>query len=113
MEVVLLIFGWSTCGWFKPGKHKFFHKLFQGNPVLQSDGDAIAKAIQHTSHGSSFFGHIDKDLAQRAICIFPGPEENNLSVDFAFWVNPRLFAGNVLRSTIVASSLFSLVSGEA
>src|SRR5450432_2889287 len=48
----------------EPGKHKLFYKFFQGNAVLESNGNRDGETIQHTTHRGTFLGHINEDFTE-------------------------------------------------
>src|SRR5450432_1880580 len=71
-------------GWFKAGKDEFLYEFFQWNTILEPNGNRDSETVQHTSHRSAFFSHIDEDFTQGTISVLPCPQENNLSVDLRF-----------------------------
>src|SRR5690349_3043632 len=70
--------------WIEFGEGEFINKLFQRHTILQADRNRNGKAVHHATHSSSFFGHIDEDLAQCSISIFSCTEEDGLSIDLGF-----------------------------
>src|SRR5688572_17791638 len=85
----------------KLGKCKFIYKLFEGNSILQPDGNSNSKTVHHAAHSSAFFCHINENFSKRTITIFTRTQEDSLSVDLCFLRKPAALGrqGATLHNT--------------
>ena len=68
-------------GGFELGEHELLHELLQGHAVLQANGYRDGEGVHQAAKGGSLLGQVDEDLAQGAVSVFAGTQEQSLAVD--------------------------------
>ena len=71
-------------GWFKPGEGEGVDELIQWNAILEADRDGDGEVVHHRAEASAFLVHVDEDLTELAVLIFPGAEVHFVTTDDGF-----------------------------
>src|SRR5262249_34940891 len=63
------------------GERELLNERFERHAVLEPDRDRHREAIHERTESRTLFVHIDEDLAERAIEVLAGPEEDLVAPD--------------------------------
>ena len=80
------MFGWPADHALRleAGEGERLDELLERHAVLQALRDGDGEAVHHRAEGGAFLVHVDEDLAERAVLVLAGAEEDLVAGDARF-----------------------------